>query len=104
MSIQRSDGNWLLVEVPLKLATHCFLLLSQLFMYALHFFKSCIVCCILFCLFTTVLSMLYANWFTCLVVFSLQQSFDPIIEAHTGRDLIPEMVHGRRPKEGMPDR
>lgn len=30
------------------------------------------------------------------------QSFDPIIEAHTGRDLIPEMVHGRGPKEGMP--
>ncbi|KAM3205971.1 hypothetical protein ACQJBY_061575 [Aegilops geniculata] len=32
----------------------------------------------------------------------IHQSFDPIIEAHTGRDLIPEMVHGRRPKEGMP--
>jgi len=31
----------------------------------------------------------------------LQQSFDPIVEAHTGRDLIPEMVHGRGPKEGM---
>ncbi|TVT99330.1 hypothetical protein EJB05_55330 [Eragrostis curvula] len=30
------------------------------------------------------------------------QSFDPIIEAHTGRDLIPEMVHGRGPKDGMP--
>ncbi|XP_062233871.1 uncharacterized protein LOC133931052 isoform X2 [Phragmites australis] len=30
------------------------------------------------------------------------QSFDPIIEAHTGRDLIPEMVGGRRPKDGMP--
>jgi len=29
------------------------------------------------------------------------QSFDPIVEAHTGRDLIPEMVHGRGPKEGM---
>uniref|UniRef100_A0A452XG66 Increased DNA methylation 1 C-terminal domain-containing protein n=1 Tax=Aegilops tauschii subsp. strangulata TaxID=200361 RepID=A0A452XG66_AEGTS len=53
-------------------------------------------------LYHAVLSMLYANWFACLVVFSSQQSFDPIIEAHTGRDLIPEMVHGRRPKEGMP--
>jgi len=31
----------------------------------------------------------------------LQQSFDPIVEAHTSRDLIPEMVHGRGPKEGM---
>ncbi|XP_062227788.1 uncharacterized protein LOC133926064 [Phragmites australis] len=30
------------------------------------------------------------------------QSFDPIIEAHTGRDLIPEMVNGRGPKDGMP--
>ncbi|RCV19757.1 hypothetical protein SETIT_4G001200v2 [Setaria italica] len=29
------------------------------------------------------------------------QSFDPIIEVHTKRDLIPEMVHGRGPKEGM---
>ncbi|WVZ82993.1 hypothetical protein U9M48_030186 [Paspalum notatum var. saurae] len=29
------------------------------------------------------------------------QSFDPIIEAHTGRDLIPEMVNGRGPKDGM---
>ncbi|RLN12171.1 hypothetical protein C2845_PM09G00060 [Panicum miliaceum] len=29
------------------------------------------------------------------------QSFDPIVEAHTCRDLIPEMVHGRGPKEGM---
>jgi len=29
------------------------------------------------------------------------QSFDPIVEAHTSRDLIPEMVHGRGPKEGM---
>ncbi|KQK20091.1 uncharacterized protein LOC100842921 [Brachypodium distachyon] len=32
----------------------------------------------------------------------IHQSFDPIIEANTGRDLIPEMVNGRRPKEGMP--
>ncbi|KAL5651308.1 hypothetical protein ACJX0J_036766, partial [Zea mays] len=30
------------------------------------------------------------------------QSFDPIREALTGRDLIPEMVNGRGPKEGMP--
>ncbi|CAL5045151.1 unnamed protein product [Urochloa decumbens] len=29
------------------------------------------------------------------------QSFDPIIEVHTKRDLIPEMVHGRGPKDGM---
>jgi hypothetical protein len=26
--------------------------------------------------------------------FFMQQSFDPIIEAHSGRDLIPEMVNG----------
>lgn len=32
----------------------------------------------------------------------IHQSFDPIIEVHTGRDLIPEMVNGRRPKDGMP--
>ncbi|KAL5211167.1 hypothetical protein ABZP36_022014 [Zizania latifolia] len=32
----------------------------------------------------------------------IHQSFDPIIEVHSGRDLIPEMVNGRRPKEGMP--
>uniref|UniRef100_A0ACD5XXA6 Uncharacterized protein n=1 Tax=Avena sativa TaxID=4498 RepID=A0ACD5XXA6_AVESA len=32
----------------------------------------------------------------------IHQSFDPIVEAHTGRDLIPEMVNGRRPKDGMP--
>nr|CAB3469149.1 unnamed protein product [Digitaria exilis] len=31
----------------------------------------------------------------------LQQSFDPIIEVNTHRDLIPEMVHGRGPKDGM---
>ncbi|CAM0912296.1 unnamed protein product [Alopecurus aequalis] len=32
----------------------------------------------------------------------IHQSFDPIVESHTGRDLIPEMVHGKRPKEGLP--
>lgn len=32
----------------------------------------------------------------------IHQSFDPIVEANTGRDLIPEMVNGRRPKDGMP--
>uniref|UniRef100_A0A0E0PSA8 PHD-type domain-containing protein n=1 Tax=Oryza rufipogon TaxID=4529 RepID=A0A0E0PSA8_ORYRU len=32
----------------------------------------------------------------------IHQSFDPIIEVQSGRDLIPEMVNGRRPKDGMP--
>ncbi|KAL5225641.1 hypothetical protein ABZP36_012280 [Zizania latifolia] len=32
----------------------------------------------------------------------IHQSFDPIIEVLSGRDLIPEMVNGRRPKDGMP--
>lgn len=113
--------------MPLKMAVYGFTLLSQLFMYVLHYFVLDIVsfictvkCFLLFCFASDILasgwwhfvlavavrllahflSMCNTNCRTCVIVLSLQQSFEPIRTSYW--EYFEDIHHGkhfRLPKE-----